>query len=226
MEIETVPYSGVYNTPSGEKAANTAGQNYVYATAGISALSSLVGASLSIRAYKSQAEAQTNAKIANMDSILSTYEYTAYKTQEESRYIDSLYADKVSESTLDTMKKASMAKAAAAETGTSGGSTDEAIMQRYVDGQFNVAIINNERMTAKRSAFNQAEASRQNAINQFKTLASGGVSNNASALVSGLSGFSTALGGLLTTMPADVRASMFGDTTSGLNGKSSAIQTQ
>ena len=35
MEIETVPYSGVYNTPNGEKAANTAGQNYVYATAGI-----------------------------------------------------------------------------------------------------------------------------------------------------------------------------------------------
>ncbi len=60
---------------------------------------------------------------------------------------------------------------------------------------------------------NQAEVAKSNAINQFESLASGGTNVRASSFVAGLSGFTSTLGNLLTSMPKDVRASIFGSTT-------------
>lgn len=136
-----------------------------YASAGVSVLTSIAGAFLSVNAFESQMRAQTDAKIANMENIVSNYEYEAYKLQEDIALMDSMFADKVSERALQGMKDYATMKAASAETGTSGGSTNEAVIQAHADTAFDLAIINQKRRASKYGAVKQQEKSKMDAIN-------------------------------------------------------------
>ncbi len=82
-----------------------ASKNYAYANAGISAIGNIASSLLSVSANKAQIEAQTKATLTNMNNVLTSYEYTAVKLKQEWEKLDSMYADKISASTIDTMKK-------------------------------------------------------------------------------------------------------------------------
>lgn len=195
----------------------TANYGMSYASAGISAISSIAGALLSVSAFESQIKAQTDAKIANMENVVSNYEYESYKLKEDIALMDSMFADKVSERSLQAMKDYATMKAAAAETGTIGGSTNEATIQAHADAAFDIAIINQKRRATKYSAVKQQEKSKMDAINALEALKSGGIDYEANPLFSGLAGFSSALGNILTTMPNDVRAEVFNFSPQGYN---------
>ena len=201
-------------TPTKPTSAETGGTQ---ASVGINILSNIATAALNTQAFEAQAEADTTARIANMDNVLSTYEYNAYKLEENYNLLDSMFADKVSERALQGMKDLATMKAAAAETGTIGGSTAEAVNQARVDEMFDIAIINSKRKTALGGILRQKESSRMNAINSFKSLATGGLNVKANAMLSGLAGATNSLGSLLSTMPNSVRADMFGMDTNGRN---------
>lgn len=191
--------------------------NTAQANIGIQVLGNIASNILSTNAFEAQIEADTNARIANMDNQLTNYEFTAHKLKEDHRLLDSMFADKISERALQGMKDLSTMKAAAAETGTTGGSTGEAVMQTRVDEMFDIAIINSKRKSALGGILRQGETSKMNAINSFKSLASGGVNIKANGLLSGLAGATNALGSILSTMPNSVRAEMFGSDTTGGN---------
>jgi len=188
-----------------------------YASAGISVINSIAGAFLSVNAFESQLRAQTDAKIANMENVVSNYEYEAYKLEEDMALMDSMFADKISERQLQGMKDYATMKAAAAETGTSGGSTNEATIQAHSDMAFDIALVNQKRRASNYAAVKQQEKSKLDAINALKALKSGGIDYESNPLFSGLAGFSSALGNILTTMPNSVRAEVFDFSTSGYN---------
>lgn len=194
--------------------------NMGYASAATSAITSIAGAFLTVSAFESQMKAQTDAKIANMQNVVTNYEYEAYKLKEDIALMDSMFADKVSERSLQAMKDFATMKAASAETGTSGGSTDEAVIQAHADSAFDIAIINQKRRASKRNAVKQQEKSKMEAIQALEALKSGGIDYESNALFSGLSGFSSALGNILTTMPDSVKADVFDFNIQGYKGES------
>lgn len=197
-------------------AATIAENNSAQASAGISIVSSIAGSILQTQAFEAQLEADTEARISNIGNTLASYELNAVKLSEDHDLLDSMFADKISERTLQGMKDFSTMKAAAAETGTSGGSTGEAVNEAFVNEMFDVALINQQRKQSLGGITRKAEIAKQNAVNTFKSLASGGVNVKANAMLAGLGGASNTLGSLLSTMPLAVRADMFGmETTTG-----------
>jgi len=189
--------------------ATEAEKNYAIATAGISAISSIAGALMTSSAYEAQLEAQTASKIASMGNVLTSYEVNASKLAEDYKLLDSMFADKISERSIQGMKDHARMRAAAAETGTYGGTTDQAVNEAFMTQILDVAVINKERNVALIGISRKSEAAKANAVSQFESLASGGTNVQANALMSGLSGATSALGGLLATMPNSVKASIF-----------------
>ncbi len=187
-----------------------------YANIGIQTLGNIASSIVQTNAFEKQLKAQTDAKIANMDNILTSYEFSAFKLAEDYDALDSAFADKISERSLQGMKDFATMKAAAAETGTTGGSTFEAINQAKVDEMFDTAIINSKRKSALGGILRQRETSKLDAINSFKSLASGGTNVSANSMLAGLAGATNILGSLLMTMPKSVSTDIFGmDTTGG-----------
>jgi len=195
-------------------AATKADSNFSMASAGISAVSSVYGSILQTQAFEAQIKADTEARIANIDNQLASYELNAYKLDEDYKLLDSMFADKVSERTLQGMKDFATMKAAAAETGTYGGSTAEAVGEAFVNEMFDVAIINQQRQSSLGGIMRKSETAKQNAVNSFKTLASGGMNVKANAMLAGVGTGVGVLGNMLSSMPESVRAEMFSmDTT-------------
>lgn len=180
-----------------------------YANVGISAITNIAGALLSVKAFESQIKAQTDNKIANMNNIMDNYEYESYKLQEDITAMDALFADKISERALQGMKDFATMKAASAETGTSGGSTDEAVIQAHADMAFDVAIINQKRRLSNLGAIKTMEKSKMDTVSAIESLASGMVDYESDSFLAGLAGFSSGLGGVLSTMPRNVAAEVF-----------------
>lgn len=189
--------------------ATSSDMNLGYANAGISVINSIAGAMLSTRAFEAQIKAETDAKIANMGTVMSNYEYEAVKLKEDFAIMDDMFANKVSERSLQAMKDYATMRAAAAETGTSGGSTDEAVIQAHADAAFDIAIINHKRRVSSYGAVKRSEKSNMDAINALTALASGSTNVESNSLLAGLAGFSSALGGIMSTMPKSVTAEMF-----------------
>jgi hypothetical protein len=187
-----------------------ANEGYVYTQAGVSAIGSIMADSAKTKMFKAQLESETNNIIANMDNQLNTYELNAYKLQEDYNTLDSMFADKISERTLQGMKDFSTMKVAAAETGTSGGSTSEAVNEAFVTEMFDVAIINANRTTELGGILRQKEISDQNVLNAFDSLASGGYSPQASSMTAALGAGTAALGNMISTMPDSMKADLYG----------------
>jgi len=195
-------------------AATQADKNFSTANVGISAVSSIYGSILQTQAFEAQVKADTEARVANIDNQLASYELNAYKLEEDYALLDSMFADKISERTLQGMKDFATMKAAAAETGTYGGSTAEAVGEAFVNEMFDVALINQQRQSSLGGIMRKSEAAKQNAVNSFKSLASGGMSVKANSLLAGVGTGVGVLGNMLSSMPESVRADMFSmDTT-------------
>ena len=196
---------------------SVAGMNFTAASAGIQAIGSIASAISNVNAFKAQLQAQTDAKIANMNNVMDSYTYKQVKLQDELNLLDNAFADKASERALDGMKSLAMAKAAAAETGTSGGTTQQAITQVKTDELYDIGVINAQRRNALRNVLSQKEASKLEAVNAFKTITSGGVNYKANIFASALGGASNALGNILSTMPKDVALDVFNLNSTGAN---------
>ena len=192
-----------------------AGENYSYASAGIQSIASIAHDITNAKAFEAKLQAQTDAKIANMNNIMDSYTFTQVKLQDEINMLDNAFADKVSERSLQGMKSLAMAKAAAAETGTSGGTTQQAVTQVKTDELYDIGVINAQKRNSLRNALSKKEASKLEAVNQFKSIASGGVNYKADIFASALGGASNALGNILATMPKSVAADLFSMDTSG-----------
>lgn len=187
-------------------------KNYAYASVGLQAIGSIAGAIANTNAFKAQIEADTKNRLANMNNVMDSFEYESYKLKEAHDALDSQFSDKVSERLLKTMKDAATAKVLAAETGASNQDVSQGLK---ADEMFDVAVINSQRQKALGNVYSERERARLNAVNQVKSLASGGVNIQTNTFLSGLAGATSTLGSLLSTMPNSVRADFFNFNTNG-----------
>jgi len=199
-------------TPLAPNGATQGANNFTMASAGIQMIGSIAGAIANTQAFKAQLEADTNNRIANMNNVMDSFEYTSYKLKEAYSALDSQFSDKVSERLLKSMKDMATSRLMSAE---SGGTNSDIGKGLKADEMFDVAVINSQRQKSLNDIYSQREVSRMNAVNKVKSLASGGINVKANSLVSALGGASNALGSLLSTMPNSVRADLFNFNTNG-----------
>lgn len=199
-------------SPAAPQNGASSGATMIGVSSGIQAIGNIASAISNVNAFKAQVEADTKAKISNMNNIMDSFEYRSYKLEEAYNSLDSQFSDKVSERLLQSMKDVATARLMSAE---SGGTTGDIESGLSADEMFDVAVINSQRRRALGDIYSDRETSRMNAVNQVKSIASGGVNVRANSLVSAMSGATNSLGSLLATMPNDVRVEFFGMNTSG-----------
>jgi hypothetical protein len=212
-----------YDTDVPKDGSTSAAGTMVGVSAGIQALGNIASAMANVSAFKAQVEADTKARIANMNNVMDSFEYNSYKLKEAHTILDSQFSDKVSERLLKSMKDTATARLMAAESGGSGGDIESGLQ---ADEMFDVAVINSQRQRALGDIYSQREMARMNAVNQVKSLATGGVNVKANGLVSAMSGATNSLGSLLMTMPESVRVEMFGMNTQGTKTDINASKPQ
>lgn len=212
MSYDSIPSTGATSTTPTN--ATSAATDMAVASAGIQIVSSIASSIAQVDAFKAQVEADTKNRIANMNNVMDSYEYSAYKLEEAYQNIDSQFSDKVSERLVKSMKDVATARLMSAESGASVGDVQSGLM---ADEMFDVAVINASKRNALLGITSQAEEARMNAVNKVKSLASGGTNIRANSMVSALAGASNSLGSLLATMPDTVKMDLFSFNTQGTN---------
>lgn len=212
MSYDSMPSTGATSTTPTN--ATSAATGMAVASAGIQIVSSIASSIAQVDAFKAQVEADTKNRIANMNNVMDSYEYSAYKLEEAYQNIDSQFSDKVSERLVKSMKDVATARLMSAESGASVGDVQSGLM---ADEMFDVAVINASKRNALLGITSQAEEARMNAVNKVKSLASGGTNIRANSMVSALAGASNSLGSLLATMPDTVKMDLFSFNTQGTN---------
>ncbi len=116
-------------------------QDYTVGAIGISSIANVMAQQAQTEAYKNKLNAMTQAAITNAGNKVTSFELASAKNVEAINNINQVMGDKLSERALTAMKEASLLKAAGAETGTSGGTTDDAINEAYLNEHFDKANI-------------------------------------------------------------------------------------
>lgn len=200
--------------------------NYSYGMSGVSALTSVLNAYASSKTFEKKLELDTQNRVSNMNSLMTSFKYNEYKLEEQYIALDSAFSDKVTDRTLQGMKEIARAKAIQAETGAGGISSQEAIHQNLVDEVFDVAVINNERKKALSGLLSKQEELEMQTEQELVRLATPAIQSYNNSWLSGLSGATSTLGGLLKTMPPNVLTEIFDyNTTSDISGADTADAT-
>ena len=192
--------------------------SYAPYAAGISAISSVISDQMATQAFKAQLDAKTNAAIQNVGNAVTSFELQQVKNAENIRNINHILGDKLSERGLNAMKEASLLKAASAETGTSGGTTDMAIKEAFINENMDKAnIISTARQQRRVILSNMDFQGLAIKHNIDSTLLGGGVNIGTNPLLAGLSGGLGAITNTLGMIPMSERVEAFGIKPQGSN---------
>ncbi len=151
---------------------------------------------LSVGATNYDLEQRTEATLNTMDSAINTFIYgqdVAYSQMEE---LDRAVGDKMTERGMEALMAESRLRAASAETGTTGGTTETAVKDAYMQQSLDNAVTIRNARTSKVSILRQMESDTLGLNNRLESLASGLATPTGAALQAGssaLSGFSTGL---------------------------------
>lgn len=150
--------------------------------------------------------AETAANIESMDFLTSEYmnQYNIFTMQREE--LNRSIGDKMTQRGLKAVQAEGYIRAAAAVSGTSGGTTTAASYQAYVDQELDNGIILSEGTQsqidlARRAIFDKIsyESKMKATISGTQVITSGGASMFASALSGAASGFQSGLGMMSNT---------------------------
>ena len=138
-------------------------------------------------AFKANLRSRRDNDFRNSQSILKNFELEKQNSMENVNAINEALGDKLSERGLTAMKEASLLRAAAAETGTSGGTTDTAIQEAYM----NEAMDRANMRAGARNQISGVYAQLANSHNAKRDmidsmLIGGGVKVNTNPLVAGI----------------------------------------
>ena len=207
------------NTGSGGNISTQGGSSsYAPYAAGINAISSVISDQMATQAFKAELDAKTNAAIRNVGNAVTSFELQQVKNAENISNINHVLGDKLSERGLNAMKEASLLKAASAETGTSGGTTDMAIKEAFINENMDKANIVASARQQKRQILSAMD-SQGLAIkhNIDSTLLGGGVNLGTNSMLSGLAGGVNAVSQTLSMIPMSERVEAFGIKPQGSN---------
>lgn len=178
--------------------------------AGISALTSVMGDIAATKAFKTQLDAKLKSQIASMKSATTSFELEQMKMGEQIQELNEVLGDKLSARGLQAIRNEATLKAAAAETGTAGGTTDVAIQQAYLDEHFDRANIISASKSKQKGIMRSMDISTERLRNDLRGIASGMPSVKSDPLTSALSGGLNVFTGTLGLMPESEKADLFG----------------
>ena len=179
--------------------------------AAISAVSSVIGDQLATQAFEAELNARTDAAIQNVGNAVTSFELQQVKNAEQINNINHVLGDKLSERGLSALKEASLLRTAAAETGTSGGTTEFAIKEAFINENMDKANIVSTARQQRRSlliGMDIAEVGIQNQIDSI--LLGGGVNIGTDPLLSGIAGGLGGVKDVLGMIPMSERVQAFG----------------
>jgi len=191
------------------------GSSYAGYASAITALGGVASGFQETSAFKAELKAKTDAAIQNVGNAVTSFELQQVKNAEQVDNINHVLGDKLSERGLTAMKEESLLKAAAAETGTSGGTTSMAIKEAFINENMDKAnIISSARQQTKSilTSMDMATLGIQHTIDS--TLLGGGVNIGTSSVWAGISGGLTNATQTLSMIPMSERVDAFGITTS------------
>jgi hypothetical protein len=169
------------------------GTGYAGYASAISTATTVLSGFADTAAFKSQLAAKRSSDIFNAKNLTNSYELNYVKSIEAIDSINSALGDKLSERGLQAMKEASLARVAAAETGTTGGTTDISIQEAFLNENFDAANIVTASEQQVKNAFIGLELQENQTRNQLDSMLLGGGVNIStdSALAGILGGLST-----------------------------------
>jgi len=179
--------------------------------AAISAVSSVISDQMATQAFKAELNARTDAAIQNVGNAVTSFELQQVKNAEQINNINHVLGDKLSERGLNALKEASLLRTAAAETGTSGGTTEFAIKEAFINENMDKANIVSTARQQRRSlliGMDIAEVGIQNQIDSI--LLGGGVNIGTDPLLSGIAGGLGGVKDVLGMIPMSERLQAFG----------------
>ena len=153
------------------------------------ALTSLLTAGSSI----ADLEARSDAAMEGMDRAIITSQHQSNILDQQRDEIDRELGDSMSARGLQAMKAEATLKAGAAETGTSGGTTDQVIKNVYMNQALDNAVLvsraRNEKTTIERRKL-MNNVSLMNKLTEIRGGLATGMSAGLQTASAGLSGFS------------------------------------
>jgi len=187
------------------------GSSYAGYAAGITAISGVLGDIQATKAFKANLNAATNAAIQNVGNAVTSFELQQVKNAENIENINHVLGDKLSERGLNALKEASLLKAAAAETGTTGGTTDFAIKEAFINENMDKANIVATARQQTRNILTTMDIQHVGIQNQIdSTLLGGGVAIGTDPLLAGIAGGLGNITQTLNLIPMSERTSFFG----------------
>lgn len=219
MSGATVPdISALWDGTASSISTQGGASSYSPYAAGISAISSVISDQMATKAFKAKLEAETNAAIQNVGNAVTSFELEQIKNAENIANINHVLGDKLSERGLTAMKEAALLRTAAAETGTSGGTTDFAIKEAFINEHMDKANIVASARQQKRAIFSAMDMEQVGIKNQIDSvLLGGGVSIGTDPFLSALSGGLSTATQAFGMLPMSERAEAFGIKPKGSN---------
>ena len=191
---------GLEAFPTGASGPQTMGNPYTggginwggMASAAMPALGSLLTAGANI----SDIKGRTDAALKSMDSEVDTWQFKSDVSYAQLAELDRAVGDNMTERGLSALKAEARLRASAAMTGTTGGTTDNAIKDAYMQQSLDNAVTIREGRNTKVGILRGMQADNLNLTNRLESLASSitsPMSAGLSTLNSGLQGFNSGL---------------------------------
>lgn len=185
--------------------------SYTGYAAAISTLSNVIGGFQETAAFKAQLNARTDAAIRNVGNAVTSFELQQVKNKENIDNINHILGDKLSERGLNALKEEALLKAAAAETGTSGGTTDFAIKEAFINENMDKANIVAAARQQRRNIFISMDMNEVSIKNQIdSTLLGGGVTIGTNSALAGLAGGLGTVTDIFGMIPMSEKTQIFG----------------
>lgn len=180
-----------------------------YASIATNTITSIMSSKAETSAFVANVNRMADAKTASMKSAVTSFELEQMKLGEQIDQLDEVMGEKLSARGLQALKDRAKLKAASAETGTTGGTTDYAIQEAYMTEHFDQAnIIQEGRMQQKALMTNMDIGARKLSVD-LAGLASGMPEvNTSSAMAAIQAGLGVATGSMQGMTDSD-KVSMF-----------------
>ena len=191
------------------------GENYNgapnYTASVISAIGTVASTLISVAAKKDAMEQKTKEITVAMKATVEEYEFMASVNEQQMDAVERVVGDKMSETGLKRLKDKASLRAAAAMSGTVGGTTNAVIQEASIIEMMDNAVIIANGRQQKAALSQKIQGQYISAQNRINNLAAGIQSSTGAGLQmidAGLQGFSKAY----MALPASERRKYFGYT--------------
>ena len=182
-----------------------------YGATAISAIGTVASTLISVAAKKDAMKQQTKEITASMKATVQEYEFMASVNEQQMDAVDRVVGNKMSETGLKRLKDKASLRAAAAMSGTVGGTTNAVIQEASIIEMMDNAVIIANGRQEKAALGQKIQGQYLSAQNRINNLAAGIQSSTGAGLQmidAGLQGFSKAY----MSLPASERRKYFGYT--------------